>query len=580
MTLKGKYFIIFAILGVFVIVIGISTFLLLNNLNDLNAAQKIRYDSYMRADELRQSSDDLTRLARTYVVSGDEKYEKMYWDVLAIRNGEKPRPERYEGIYWDLMLSYGDKPKEDGETKALNEMMQELGFTEEEFSLLAEAQGNSDGLVKLETIAMNAMKGLFEDSNGEFTIQDEINQELAIQLMHSQDYHTYKADIMKPIDKFFENLDERTANQVETFIDTGNTLLIIVISLIVLCLVFLFVGFFLIMRTSRQIEKATTDINEYSQVVTTVVEQIADTSTLISSKSSDQAASLEETTSSMEELASMVTQNAENSKQAAVLSQNSQNASTEGSKEMDELLKSMQEINKASDKIQKVIKVIEDISFQTNILSLNAAVEAARAGEAGMGFAVVADEVKSLANRSQEAAKETAVMIEDSINRINNGIEISKNLSNSFNRILENTEKVAVMSKEVEAASIQQENGINQVNQAVIQLDEGVQSNANTSEELASSAESLRNQAQFLSNLNIKLVEIVTGKDGNNGSNGSSDFKSNSKVSTTPQISITNTKQNERVDHNYSNALKQLPNKKEIKPEDVIPFTNDDDFKD
>jgi hypothetical protein len=134
---------------------------------------------------------------------------------------------------------------------------------------------------------------------------------------------------------------------------------------------------------------------------------------------------------------------------------------------------------------------------------------------------------------------------------------------------------VAVMSKEVEAASIQQENGINQVNQAVIQLDEGVQSNANTSEELASSAESLRTQAIFLSNLNVKLVEIVTGK---NGSNGSNDFKSKDNAS--PQISIANTKQSERVDHTDSNAVKQLPGKKEIKPEDVIPFTNDDEFKD
>jgi len=173
----------------------------------------IRYESYLRADELRQSSDDLTRLARTYVVTGNSLYEDQYWQVLAIRNGEQPRPEDYERIYWDFM-AVGEKPRPDGVAVPLQAMMRELGFTTQEFQKLTDAQNNSDGLVELETIAMNAVKGLFADDNGDFTQQGEPDLEMARQLMHSEQYHQYKRQIMGPIDEFLEILDERTLSAV------------------------------------------------------------------------------------------------------------------------------------------------------------------------------------------------------------------------------------------------------------------------------------------------------------------------------------------------------------------------------
>jgi hypothetical protein len=130
--------------------LAIFVFFMINNQKSLIESQEIRHISYLRADELRQSSDDLTRLGRTYVVSGDNRYEKMYMDVLAIRNGEKPRPEKYERIYWDFVINYGQKPRKDAKKISLNEMMKQLGFTENEFKKLATAQANSDNLVNME----------------------------------------------------------------------------------------------------------------------------------------------------------------------------------------------------------------------------------------------------------------------------------------------------------------------------------------------------------------------------------------------------------------------------------------------
>ena len=127
---------------------------------ELAEVNNTRYNSYLLADELRQSSDDLTRLARTYVVTGDARYEQQYMDILDIRNGKKPRPRQYERVYWDFVAAGTGKPRPDGETISLQELMKKNGFTEQEFGKLKEAQGNSDALVNTEVVAMNAVKGL------------------------------------------------------------------------------------------------------------------------------------------------------------------------------------------------------------------------------------------------------------------------------------------------------------------------------------------------------------------------------------------------------------------------------------
>ena len=144
------------------------------------------------------------------------RYEAFYWEVLAIRNGEQPRPEHYDRIYWDFVAA-GETPPLSARTIPLQTMMRDLGFTEAEFDRLAEAQRNSDALVRTEEIAMNAVKGLFDDGTGKLTREGPPDRELAMRLMHDTAYHREKARIMKPIDQFLAMLDERTGAAMDHY---------------------------------------------------------------------------------------------------------------------------------------------------------------------------------------------------------------------------------------------------------------------------------------------------------------------------------------------------------------------------
>jgi hypothetical protein len=234
------------------------------SLQTLDAKHQQRYHSYLLADELRQSSDDLTRFARTYVVTGDPAFEQYYWEVLAIRNGKEPRPQNYERIYWDLKVEKGIKPRADNDKIPLQLLMQRTGFTQAEFAKLREAQSNSDGLVKTEEIAMNAIKGIYQDSIGKFSLRNKPNYELARQLMHNQAYHSEKAKIMKPIDDFFELLDQRTQKTVDEYRAIVNRNIFIVFCL----LIFLFfLDLFLSQLVRRQIIIPILDLSQKSESI-------------------------------------------------------------------------------------------------------------------------------------------------------------------------------------------------------------------------------------------------------------------------------------------------------------------------
>jgi len=203
---------VFISVGVLLLLLVGNSFISRKKANELAEAQLQKYHSYQLADELRQSSDDLTRMARTYAVTGNEKYQKFFNRILTIRNGETPRPQDYNDIYWDLVT--GDAEQDSakaGEKISLESRMLSAGFTVQEFALLKDSQNQSDSLVKLENIAMHALKGEFDDGTGSFQIKKTADQPLAIQILHSQQYHEAKAKIMKPLRDFTQMVNQRTS---------------------------------------------------------------------------------------------------------------------------------------------------------------------------------------------------------------------------------------------------------------------------------------------------------------------------------------------------------------------------------
>ena len=210
--LKTLLALVFISVGVLLILLVSNSFISRKKANELAEAELQKYYSYQLADELRQSSDDLTRMARTYAVTGNEKYQKFFNRILTIRNGETPRPQDYNDIYWDLVTGDAEQDSaEAGEKISLESRMLSAGFTVKEFALLKDSQNQSDSLVKLENIAMHALKGEFDDGTGSFQVQKTPDQPLAIQILHSQQYHEAKAKIMKPLRDFTQMVNQRTS---------------------------------------------------------------------------------------------------------------------------------------------------------------------------------------------------------------------------------------------------------------------------------------------------------------------------------------------------------------------------------
>jgi len=264
--------------------------------------------------------------------------------------------------------------------------------------------------------------------------------------------------------------------------------------------------------TIKTLNNVLGDINSASEQVAAGARQVSDSSQALSQGSTEQAGSIQQVTASVNEVAEQTKQNAISANQANQLALTAKENAITGNSQMQEMLKAMVEINESSTNISKIIKVIDEIAFQTNILALNAAVEAARAGQHGKGFAVVAEEVRNLAARSANAARETTALIEGSIKKVEVGTAITSETAKALNKIVGDIAKVTELVGNIATASNEQANGISQINDAIAQVSVVIQNNSATAEEGAAASEELSGQSEILRDM-VSKFKLRRGND-------------------------------------------------------------------
>ena len=499
---------------------------------NLNHAHESRYYSLALANEMRRSSDDLTKFARAYVTTGDPNDEERYYVVLDIRNGKRPRPKNYSRFNWDLVTVKQATTAPSDPPVPLIDLMKQAGFTAPELAKMQEAKTMSDNLSKIEITAFNAVKGQFDDGTGNFTVTGAPNQAMAQELMFDQNYRGMVGRIMAPISDFLRMVDERTQASVVAAQTRYSQLEIVIFSLLGASMLLLLVCLFLAYRvirsqlggeprdammvlrkvaegdltvkvpvsrrdtgsvlhsTQQMIAKWTNVIGDVSGTASSLAsasEQISASSQALSQNASQQASNVEVTSASVEEITATIAQNAENARITDGIASKSASAAAEGGEVVRETVLAMKQI-------AGKIGIIDDIAYQTNLLALNAAIEAARAGEHGKGFAVVAAEVRKLAERSQTAAQEIIAVAE-------NSVILAEKAGGLLDQMVPSIRKTADLVQEISAASREQSTGLEQINNAVHQMAQTTQMTASASEELSSTSEEMSAQAMQLQEL-------------------------------------------------------------------------------
>ncbi|MDO6994683.1 methyl-accepting chemotaxis protein [Brachyspira innocens] len=499
------------------------------------------------ARQYQQNSAFLTQFVRSYVATGDAKYEQAYNDCIAISGGTKPTPINYDrGIYWSIYLGSGKKPSYDGETKSYSNVMKDLNFSKEMFDYLTLSKSRSEELVKLEVQAMEIIKNIPRNPDGSIPDEYKGRQLEAIELVNGKSYEESVAQIMTPINQFFDKLDsdnnlnlQNAAGEVKK-----DTILFFICLFIVGFSVVIFlaslgrkIGKNLRLCVSlaseishgnltvkidpskyrghsefdsllssfdemvSHLREIITRVLESSREISEAATEIAQGNTDLSSRTETQASHLEETASSMEQIASTIKSSADNSLRGNQMMQDSEKSVQEAGEIIEATTNNIELVFEASNKITDITKIIENIAFQTNILALNAAVEAARAGEQGKGFAVVASEVRNLAQTSQSSVKDITSLIADSNDKIRIATETARKSKEIFMDIEQKIEDTSKIMQDISAMAVEQQAGVDQVNMAVSQMDQSTQQNATLVEQATASSEALMGQAKELVDL-------------------------------------------------------------------------------
>ncbi len=405
------------------------------------------------------------------------------------------------------------------------------------------AKGYADGFEEAEKHAQTLKEGLnefrrmYEEENDQENLQRinkfgktfdefyEMGKKMALAYIEGgptegnkmmDEFDGYAEAMQKSVEALVEQQNEELSASMTGIVTEGAELKSSVLFASIGAVVLVFLLSWSITRSiTKPINRIIVGLNEGVDQVNDAAAQVSSASQQSAEGASEQASSLEETSSALEQMAAITRTNAENAKQANELSTQARDAAQAGDKTMHQLNDAMTGINDSSGKISKIIKVIEEIAFQTNLLALNAAVEAARAGEHGKGFAVVADEVRNLAQRAAQAARETTGLIEDSTSKANEGTNVASEVGKALGAIVGDVTQVSELVDGIAKASDEQAQGVDQVNTAVSQMDKVTQQNAAGAEESASASEQLAAQAQALKGMVNELTGLVSGKNGN-----------------------------------------------------------------
>ena len=549
MTIKTR------LLGIFLVIImldfgAIVAQTIVSSKNDEQVnSSTTRYLSYILADEFRQTSMDLTRLCRTYVATGEQKYWDAYWEIVKWRSGDIARPD------------YVDAALYRGQVKKQSSIMKELNFSPDEFKLLNQASANSNSLIATETQAMESIKaGVI--IKGPFTpLANEGVNEFALRIVFNNEYHQEVKNIMTPVNQFFLALDNRTSSLLSTSQQVASFWMNFSLSIEVFVAVVLIASIiFLVQSLFKPLQKVTNAMlnigegdgdlskrlhesgkdelsalgrgfNLFANHIQNVVIELGGAINEISTSSThlnatanrtdqaitEQKLGIEQLLSALEQILPAIHEVAENAAEGVNLTNLSNQAAQDGLIVVEQAISNINlldaDIDNASDVIQvlaqdtdnigSVLDVIRGIADQTNLLALNAAIEAARAGEQGRGFAVVADEVRTLAQRTQDSTSEIQSMIEklqvgakaavqvmeQSKKRTIDCVSNTRETGDSLEKITESVASISDINTQIAAATEEQNATIDEIKRNVDNINQHVELTKEGSQETASNSQ-------------------------------------------------------------------------------------------